>query len=365
LSFRSCFLQQVNFRLTLNYEEDFDIGGGAAAEVRPSGVHGVGGDGEDDFATGRADEIKIAIAADEAGWRSGRHARIFSGSGSIHGSRGRIKSKVKAGDEKFDVYQIGTEATERESDGVEGEFAAEGASAEAKRGEEGGAGTEEGVEDEVAFGGGGEEDAFEESDGLLRGMLAEFFLPGFGRRDGPDGLHLLAAGELLHEGVVEFVAGLFIFGGPDDGFGGVGEVAAGKIGRRIGLDPGDVVEELEFELLHGEADGMDDVGGAADPDGAVGLEDALAGGEPIAIKLVIGIGAAGDVPGAFVDADHFAGVAGDAVVGEEVGRVGEYQVEGVGRKGGEDIEAIALEDFEEMLFVFKDRGGKAYCDLRG
>ena len=58
---------------------------------------------------------------------------------------------------------------------------------------------------------------------------------------------------------------------------GVGEIAAGEIGRRIGLDPGDVVEELEAELLHGEADGMDDVAGAADPDGTVGLEDALAG----------------------------------------------------------------------------------------
>ena len=67
-----------------------------------------------------------------------------------------------------------------------------------------------------------------------------------------------------------------IFGGPDDGFGGVGEVAAGKIGRRIGFFPGDVVEEFETELLHGEADAENDVRGAADPDGAVGFEDALA-----------------------------------------------------------------------------------------
>jgi len=62
----------------------------------------------------------------------------------------------------------------------------------------------------------------------------------------------------------------------------VGEIAAGEVGRRVhraktarcrrvGLNPGDVVEELEAELLHGEADGMDDVSGAADPDGGVGL----------------------------------------------------------------------------------------------
>jgi len=67
------------------------------------------------------------------------------------------------------------------------------------------------------------------------------------------------------------VAGFFVAGGPDDGFGRVGEIAAGEIGRRIGLHPGDVVEELEAELLHGEADGVDDVGGAGDPDGAVGF----------------------------------------------------------------------------------------------
>jgi hypothetical protein len=49
------------------------------------------------------------------------------------------------------------------------------------------------------------------------------------------------------------------------------ELAAGKIGRRVGLDPGNVVEELEAELLHGEADAVNHVSGAGDPDGAVGL----------------------------------------------------------------------------------------------
>jgi hypothetical protein len=42
---------------------------------------------------------------------------------------------------------------------------------------------------------------------------------------------------------------------------------------------------------------------------------------------VIGIRAAGFVPFAFVDGDHFAGVASDAAVGEEVGRVGEDEVD--------------------------------------
>src|SRR5690348_13112760 len=99
-------------------------------------------------------------------------------------------------------------------------------------GEGGGAGAEEGVEDEVAFVRGGEEDAFDEGERLLRGMFSEFFLPGLGRRDGPNGLHLFAASVLAHELVIEFVAGLFVARGPDDGFGGVSEIAAGEIGRR-------------------------------------------------------------------------------------------------------------------------------------
>jgi hypothetical protein len=237
--------------------------------------------------------------------------------------------------------------------------------ARSKRGEGGGAGAEEGVEDEVAFGGGGEENTLEKGERLLRGMLAEFFLPGFGRRDRPDGLHLLAAGDFLHQLVVKGVARLFVFRGPDDGFGGMGEIAARKIGRRIGLDPGDVVQELEFELLHGEADGMDDVAGAADPEGAVGLEDALAGGEPSTIKFMVGVSTAGTVPFAFVDADHAAGVAGDAVVGKEVGRVGEDEVDGVGGEGGEDVEAIALEDADVVLGVAEGGVGELGRGGRG
>ncbi len=229
---------------------------------------------------------------------------------------------------------------------------------EAERGEDCGAAAGERIEDEVAFVGGGEEDAFEEGDGFLGGVLAEFFLPGFGRTDFPDGFHLLAAIGFLHELVVEGVARFGVFRGPDDGFGRVGEIAARKIGRRIGLDPGNVVEELEAELLHGEADGMDDVGGSGDPNGAVGLEDALAGGEPGAVEFVIGVRAAGFVPFAFVDADHFAGVTGDAAVGEEIGRVGEDEVDGGFGDLSEDFEAVALVDAEVMFGVVEGGGGK-------
>src|SRR5712692_6853627 len=66
---------------------------------------------------------------------------------------------------------------------------------------------------------------------------------------------------------------------------------------------------------------------------------------------MIGIGAAGFVPFAFVDGDHFAGVAGDAAVGEEVGRVGEDEVNGGGGDGGEEVEAVALVEAEVVFGV--------------
>jgi len=209
----------------------------------------------------------------------------------------------------------------------------------------------------------------------LRGMLAETLFPGLGGTDFPDGFHLLAAIGFLHELVVEGVAGLFVLGGPDDGFGGVGEIAARKIhraeiarcrgvGRRVGLDPGNVVEELEAELLHSEADGMDDVGGAGDPDGAVRFENALAGCEPLKIKCVVAVGTAGFVPIALVDGDHFAGVAGDAAVGEKVGRVGEDEVDGIFRDGGEDFEAVALVEAEVVLGVVEGGRGERRARVR-
>ena len=56
-------------------------------------------------------------------------------------------------------------------------------------------------------------------------------------------------------------------------------------------------------------------------------------------------------------------MAGDAVVGEEVGRVGEDEVDAGWGDGGEDVEAVALEDFDVMLGVVEDGGreGSAFA----
>src|SRR5437762_7520304 len=53
-----------------------------------------------------------------------------------------------------------------------------------------------------------------------------------------------------------------------------------------------------------------------------------ASGEPGAVERMVFVGAAGFVPIAFVDRDHFAGMAGDAAVREEIRRVGEDEVDG-------------------------------------
>ena len=163
----------------------------------------------------------------------------------------------------------------------------------------------------------------------------------------PDSFHLFAAIGLTHVLVIEVVFRFPGFGGPDDSFGGVGEVTAAQVGGRIGFLPGDVVEDFEPELLHSVADGENDVMGAGDPDGAVGFEDALAASEPFGVELVVFLRASGFVPIAFVHFNHFAGVAGYTAVGEEVGRVGENHVEpAIGVllvDGVEDGEGVAVE----------------------
>jgi hypothetical protein len=62
-----------------------------------------------------------------------------------------------------------------------------------------------------------------------------------------------------------------------------------------------------------------------------------------------------------VDANHAPGVAGDAAVGEEVGRVGEDQVNGEFGDGGENFQAVALVDLDVMLAILKRRRWKGFC----
>jgi len=123
-------------------------------------VHGIGLNGEEDAAGIAGDEIEAAILLDEL------EARIHGRRGasvlirSIHRSGEEINRDLQRGDGNPDLYQIGTEADEGKTSprgvGVDGEDAAR----KAERSKGCGPAAHKRVEDQVAFGGGGEEDAF-------------------------------------------------------------------------------------------------------------------------------------------------------------------------------------------------------------
>ena len=80
--------------------------------------------------------------------------------------------------------------------------------------------------------------------GFLGRMFAESFFGFVGRRDGPNAFHLFAVVLGFHGFVMKRVFGLFIFLGPQQGFGGMGKEAARQIGRRVGFFPSNVVQNV-------------------------------------------------------------------------------------------------------------------------
>ena len=66
---------------------------------------------------------------------------------------------------------------------------------------------------------------------------------------------------------------------------------------------------------------------------------------------MVGVGTFGFVPFAFVDGDHFAGMAGNAAVGEEVRRVGEDQIDGIVGDVLQNLEAVTMIETQVMFRV--------------
>ena len=163
-----------------------------------------------------------------------------------------------------------------------------------------------------------------------------------GRHDAPQGLHLLAAVLPLHFGIVERVAALDAFGGPQNRLGGVGEVAAGEVRRRVDLVPGDVVQNLVIQHLQGVADAVDVVRRSRDPHCAVGLEQAAALIEPEQVEVVVADDPRAFVPAAFVHADHAAPDAGNPAVGQKVRRVGEDHVDRLVGHPAQKLQRVGL-----------------------
>lgn len=107
-------------------------------------------------------------------------------------------------------------------------------------------------------------------------------------RSGPDILHLLPAVPLLHELIVEEVPGLFlILLRPEEGLRAVGKAPAGEIRWRIGLLPGNIVDDLEALLLEGHADAVDVLESAAHPYCAVWSHDPFAEPDPAPVELMV------------------------------------------------------------------------------
>ena len=112
----------------------------------------------------------------------------------------------------------------------------------------------------------GEDDAGQQGERFLRGVLALRLLPSGDGRKSPHVGHLLALVEELHQLVVVEMRHLLLLASPDDELGGVGEVSARDVGRWIGLRPGDDVEDFEAELCEFVGYGEDVVVSARHPD---------------------------------------------------------------------------------------------------
>lgn len=178
-------------------------------------------------------------------------------------------------------------------------------------------------------------------------------------RDSPHALHLFASTQLLHQLIVEIVFALSILCSPDNRFGGMYKVATGEIRRRIGLFPSDVIEYLVSEPLHCDADKMDDMMGSADPYRSIRLQNALTCGEPFGRESEILVKALRAIPLALVHGDHPSGIACNAVVGEEIGRVGENEIHASFGRRLHHIEAIAqIQPYPLLLILEVDLVGR-------
>lgn len=146
-------------------------------------------------------------------------------------------------------------------------------------GDAGGRAAGEGIKNKIAGPGSGQYDAAQQRQGLLGGVFTVRLFGGARRGDRPDGSHLRATVlhpvfrpvALLHQPVIKEVFGGLVLARPNEGLVGGGEIAAAQIGRGVGLEPGDVIEEVVAEPLQRMAALIDRMIGAADPERAFRL----------------------------------------------------------------------------------------------
>ncbi len=207
---------------------------------------------------------------------------------------------------------------------------------------------EERIEDDLALVRCRENDPVQKRLGLLgrMGLLAIDLetLRAAADRDHPVRAHLKLVVQHLHGVVVEgvFLLGLML-GAPEKRLMGVGEPLAAEIRHRVRFAPDDVVQHPVADVLHRGADPEDVVIGADHPDRAGVLEDAARGGEPVAGEGVVGLEAVEPVP-VVVDRIDQRIVRAEQLAAKlkVIGRVGEDEVDRIGRHRLHHLDAVAL-----------------------
>ena len=117
--------------------------------------------------------------------------------------------------------------------------------------------------------------------------------------------------------------------------------------------------------MQGVADAEYDVVRAGHPNGAVRLEHALTASQPFGVEFVVQFRSARDVPVALVHLHHFAGVTGDAAVGQEIRRVGKDGVEAAfgifGGDGVKEFQGVAVIKADERVVGGVYQAGGTAC----
>jgi hypothetical protein len=151
--------------------------------------------------------------------------------------------------------------------------------------------------------------------------------------------------EGFHGLVVEGVFCALCFLRPEQGFVGVGEAHAAKVGHRVVFDPDHIVENPKAEVLQDSPHAIDIVIRADDPQRAGVFQHPAAGREPGAGEGVVFGETAELVPGV-VDRVDLALVGAVQVVLQlqVVGRVGKNQIDRGFGQLGENFDAVARQD---------------------
>jgi len=167
--------------------------------------------------------------------------------------------------------------------------------------------------------------------------------------DEPVATHLQLVVQILHGPVVERVpclAGGLL--GPDERFMGVGEPNASEVGHRVGLDPDNIVQNPEAQILQVITHPVNVVITADHPQRTARFQHAAAGTQPVDRKGVVGLKVLKLIP-VILDCLHPAVIRPPQFITQlqVVGRVGKNQVNRVGRQAVEHLHAVTFDDLIE------------------